>query len=300
MKETSRDQQMTRNYALFLGCYIPSMQPFAEASLRRIAPLLKMKLIDMEGATCCPVPEIVRLVDYDAWLFVSARNLALAESEGEDILALCNGCWETLHEAREAIVSDPELLTEVNSHLSLFDKRLEGKIKVKHFLEVIVEDVGLQSLKASIKKPLSNLKVGVQYGCKLYKSPESKFVSYFDNIIETLGVKAIEYGAEKLCCGFPLSLYSLDEAMEERAKFKLAKMQEAKVDCMVTACPGCFDVLEKAQLLLKRQGLHYEIPMLSLTELMALSLGFRPEEIGVDTHRVKTDALIAKLGMEGN
>ncbi|MFX1404355.1 MAG: CoB--CoM heterodisulfide reductase iron-sulfur subunit B family protein, partial [Promethearchaeota archaeon] len=282
---------MIRNYALFLGCYIPSMQPFAEASLRRIAPLLKIKLIDMEGATCCPVPEIVRLADHDTWLYVSARNLALAECLGEDILALCNGCWETLYEVREAIANDPELLMEVNSHLSLIDKSVEGKVKVKHFLEVIVEDVGLQLLKASIKKPLSKLKVGIQYGCKLYKSPASKFISYFDDIIETLGVKVIEYGAEKLCCGFPLSLYSMDEAMEERAKFKLAKMQEAKVDCMVTVCPGCFDVLEKAQLLLKRQGLHYDIPMLTLTELMALSLGFRPQEIGVDKHRVKTDAL---------
>jgi heterodisulfide reductase subunit B len=140
----------------------------------------------------------------------------------------------------------------------------------------------------------------VQYGCKLYKSPDSKFVSYFDEIIDTLGVNAIEYGAEKLCCGFPLSLYSLDQAMEERAKFKLDKMHEAKVDCIVTACPGCFDVLEKAQLLLKRHGLQYQIPMLSLTELMALSLGFKPQEIGVDTHRVKTKSLIAKLGMEGN
>jgi heterodisulfide reductase subunit B len=276
------------------------MQPFAEASLRRIASPLKMKLLDMDGATCCPVPEIVRLADHDAWLYVSARNLALAELLGEDILAVCNGCWETLFEARKAIVTDQELLAAVNSHLSVLDKKVEGKVKVKHFLEAIVEDVGLKALKAAIKKPLSKLKVGIQYGCKLYKSPESKFVSYFDDIIETLGVKATEYGAEKLCCGFPLSLYSLDEAMEERAKFKLAKMQEAKVDCMVTACPGCFDVLEKAQLLLKRQGLHYEIPMLSLTELMALALGFQPQEIGVDKHRVKTDTLITKLGLDGN
>ena len=230
---------MTRSYALFLGCYIPSMQPFAEASLRRIAPSLKMKLIDMEGATCCPVPEIVRLADHDAWLYVSARNLALAESLGKDILAVCNGCWETLYEAREALVNDSQLLSDVNSHLGLLDKTFEGKVKVKHFLQVVVEDIGLESVKVAVKQPLSKLKVAVQYGCKLYKSPESKFVTYFDEIIEALGVKVIDYGAEKICCGFPLSLYSLDEAMEERAKFKLDKMQAAKADCMVTACPGC-------------------------------------------------------------
>ena len=291
---------MTKSYALFLGCYIPSMQPFAEASLRRIAPRLKMKLIDMEGATCCPVPEIVRLADHDAWLYVSARNLALAEAIGKDVLAVCNGCWETLYEARENLVNDTQLLTEVNSRLSLLNKEFEGKVKVKHFLEVIVEDIGLKTLKAALKQPLSKVKVAIQYGCKLYKSPNEKFVSYFDDIIDTLGVKVVDYGAEKVCCGFPLSLYSLDEAMEERSKFKLEKMQEAKADCMVTTCPGCFDVLEKAQLLSRREGIRYDLPMLNLMELMALGLGFKPQEIGIDKHRIKTDSLIAKLGLGGN
>lgn len=291
---------MSKSYALFLGCYIPALQPFAEASLRQIAPCLKMNLVDIEGATCCPVPEIIRLADHDAWLYVSARNLALAESLGKDILTVCNGCWETLYESQEALKNNPSLMTEVNSMLTPLGKKFEGKVEVKHFLEVIVEDIGLKSVKNAIKQPLSKLKVAVQYGCKLYKSLDEKFVSYFDDIIQTLGVKAVKYGAEKLCCGFPLSLYSLDEAMEDRAKFKLDKMQVAKVDCMVTTCPGCYDVLEKAQLLLRRQGIRYEIPMLNLIELMALSFGFQPQEIGLDKHRIKTDTLIAKIGRGGN
>lgn len=291
---------MSKSYALFLGCYIPALQPFAEASLRQIAPRLNMKLIDMKGATCCPVPEIVRLADHNAWLYVSARNLALAESLGKDIMVVCNGCWETLYDSREALINNPTLMAEVNSKLLPLGKEFEGKIKVKHFLEVIVEDIGLKSLKTELKQPLSKLKVAVQYGCKLYKSLDEKFVSYFDDIIQTLGVKTVKYGAEKLCCGFPLSLYSLDKAMEERSKYKLDKMQTAKVDCMVTTCPGCYDVLEKAQLLLRRQGIRYEIPMLNLIELIAIGLGFQPHEIGLDQHRIKTDALITKIGRGGN
>lgn len=291
---------MSKSYALFLGCYIPALQPFAEASLRQIAPRLNMKLIDMKGATCCPVPEIVRLADHNAWLYVSARNLALAESLGKDIMVVCNGCWETLYDSREALINNPTLMAEVNSKLLPFGKEFVGKIKVKHFLEVIVEDIGLKSLKTALKQPLSKLKVAVQYGCKLYKSLDEKFVSYFDDIIQTLGVKTVKYGAEKLCCGFPLSLYSLDKAMEERSKYKLDKMQTAKVDCMVTTCPGCYDVLEKAQLLLRRQGIRYEIPMLNLIELIAIGLGFQPQEIGLDQHRIKTDTLITKIGRGGN
>jgi len=291
---------MSKSYALFLGCYIPALQPFAEVSLRHIAPPLKLDLKDMEGATCCPVPEIVRLADHDAWLYVSARNLALAESLGYDIMAVCNGCWETLHDTRTALMNDATKLKEVNSKLKLLGRKYAGKSEVKHFLEVIVEDVGIDRLKTVVKRRFPKITVGVQYGCKLFKSPDEKLVSYFDSIIQALGVKVANYGAERLCCGFPLSLYSLDDATEERSKFKLEQMQAANVDCMVTACPGCYDVLEKAQLLLKRQNIRFKIPMLNLTELMALSLGFSPQEIGLDKHRIKTDALIAKISNGGD
>ncbi|MFX0168672.1 MAG: CoB--CoM heterodisulfide reductase iron-sulfur subunit B family protein [Candidatus Hodarchaeota archaeon] len=291
---------MTKTYALFLGCYIPALQPFAEASLRKIAPSLKLKFMEMEGATCCPVPEIVRLADHDAWLYVSARNLALAEALGNDIMVVCNGCWETLHETREVLLKDNEKLAEVNSKLKLLDREYTGKSEVKHFLEVVIEEVGLQALQAAVKERFTELTVAVQYGCKLYKSPNEKFVSYFDNILKALGVKVAEYGAEKICCGFPLSLYSLDKATEERSRFKLEKMQAAKVDCIVTACPGCYDVLENAQLLLRRKGVRFDIPMLNLMELMALSFGFKPEDIGFDRHRIKTDTLIAKIRPGGN
>jgi heterodisulfide reductase subunit B len=254
----------------------------------------------LEGATCCPVPEIVRLADHDAWLYVSARNLALAESLGYDVMAVCNGCWETLHDTRVALMNDATKMSKVNSKLKLLGRKYAGKSEVKHFLEVIVEDVGIKTLKTAVKRRFPELTVAVQYGCKLFKSPDEKLVSYFDEIIQALGVKVADYGAERICCGFPLSLYSLDEATEERSKFKLDKMKAANVDCMVTACPGCYDVLEKAQLLLKRQNIRFEIPMLNLMELMALSLGFNPQDIGLDKHRIKTDALITKIRKGGN
>lgn len=267
--------------------------------MRKIAPRLNMKLVDIEGATCCPIPEIVRLADHDAWLNISARNLALAEVVSKDVMVVCNGCWETLHDTQEAFADNPDLITEVNSRLSLIDKTFSGKVKVKHFLEVVMEDIGLDKLKKAVKKPLTQLKVAIQYGCKLYKSENEKLVSYFDDIIQAIGVKKVDFDAEKVCCGFPFSLYSLDAALEERSKWKLDKIKAAKVDCIVTTCPGCYDVLEKAQLLLKRQRLSYEIPMLHLIELIALALGFQPQEIGLDKHRIKTDAVVKKISRNG-
>jgi len=290
---------MSRSYSLFLGCYIPAVQPFAEVSLRRIAPLLGIKLLDIKGATCCPVPEIVRLADKEAWLSVAARNLSLAEQIGKDIMVLCNGCWESLYESRETLLHDQNLMDDVNSRLSLLGKEFVGKIGVKHFVEILAFDIGLDKLKKAIKRPLSGLNIVAQYGCKFYKSDDEKFVTYFDAIVNSLGVKLLHYKTERVCCGYPTSYDSLDLAVEERAKWKLDHIQDTKADCIVTTCAGCYDFLEKAQFLLKRKGLKYNIPMLNLTELIALSFGFSPKEIGLNKHRIRCDAIVEKLGLEG-
>jgi len=293
------DLYMSKSYALFLGCYIPAVQPFVEISLRKIAPLLDIELLDIQGATCCPVPEIARLSDYDSWLTIAARNLSLAESMGKDVVVLCNGCWETLYEASEDLHSEPDLMAEVNSRLSILGKEFVGKVKVKHFVEVLVEDVGLEKLKNAIKHSLTGLTVAIHYGCKFYKSENEKFVTYFNDIVNTLGVKTVSYDLERTCCGYPLTLHSFDVGMEERTKWKLDKIKEANVDCLAIVCSECFEQFEKSQFLLRRKGVRYDIPMIHLIELIALALGFSPKEIGLNRHRVRCDAVLKKIDLEG-
>ncbi|MFQ6126825.1 MAG: CoB--CoM heterodisulfide reductase iron-sulfur subunit B family protein [Candidatus Heimdallarchaeota archaeon] len=288
---------MPKSYSLYLGCYIPTVQPFAELALRKIAPILGIELLDIKGTTCCPVPEIVRLSDEDTWLNVAVRNLSLAESMGKDIMVLCNGCWDTLTEAGEVLHEEPDLKVKINSHLSSFGKEFTGKVEVKHFVEVLVEDVGLDNLKKAIRRSLTELNVAIQYGCKFYKSENEKFIAYFDDIVRALGVKIVDYGVERVCCGYPLTLHSFDMAVEEKSKWKLDKLKEAKVDCVVLVCPACYDQLEKAQFMLRRKGVRYDIPLLHLTELIALALGFTPiEEIALDRHRIRCDPVMKKLG----
>ena len=288
---------MPKSYSLFLGCYIPTVQPFAELALRKIAPILGIELLDIQGATCCPVPEIVRLTDEDSWLNIAARNLSLAESMGEDVVTLCNGCWDTLMEASEVLHKEPDLMAKINSSLSLFGKEFTGKVEVKHFIEVLVEDVGIENLKKAIRRSLAELNVAIHYGCKFYKSENEKFITYFDDIVRALGAKIVDYEAERVCCGYPLTLHSFDMAVEEKAKWKLDKLKEANADCVVLICPACYDQLEKAQFMLRRKGVRYDIPILHLTELIALALGFTPlEELALDRHRIRCDAVMKKLG----
>ena len=289
---------MSKSYALFLGCYIPAVQPYIESSLRKVAQPLGMKLVDIEGASCCPAPDVVRLTDQNAWLHISARNLALAEALANDVLVLCNGCWESLYDTRELLLNDSNLMAKVNEDLATIGKQFAGKARVRHIIEVLAEDIGIKKIKKAVKHPLRGLRVGIHYGCKLYKSEEEKLVSYFDEILQTLGLDIVDYGGEKVCCGYPLSLYSFDRAIDERTRWKFEQLKEAKVDAIVTSCPGCYDTLEKSQFILRRKKEKYDIPMFHLIELIALALGFNPKEIGIDRHRIRSNEIVNKLGLE--
>lgn len=286
---------MMISYSLFLGCYIPAMQPFAEAALRKIAQKLNVNFIDIVGATCCPVPEISRLIDYETWLIIAARNLALAEESKADILTLCNGCWETLTEAREELLREPKLRIRVNQYLKSLNKQFTGSIRVKHFVQVLMEDIGLNKIKENIKVDLSKLKVAIHPGCKLYKSEDEKLVEYLIEIVKTIGVEAVDYEIERVCCGYPLTLASVERAINERSKWKLDAIKKSEADCILVVCPACYDQFEKAQLTLGDEGLEYNLPVLHLSELLALSFGFKPEEIGLNQHGISCEGIIKKL-----
>ncbi|MCX8168669.1 MAG: CoB--CoM heterodisulfide reductase iron-sulfur subunit B family protein [Candidatus Methanomethylicia archaeon] len=284
-------------YSLFLGCYIPAMQPFAEASMRKISQKLGLKLIDIIGASCCPVPEIARLVDEELWLTIASRNIALAEKIGRDIIVLCNGCWETLHEANENLKHSEELMDKININLNSFRLQFNGNIKVKHYVEVLFEDIGLDVIEKNVKVDLSKFKFALHPGCKLYKMTNEKGAKYFREIVKVLNIELIDYGLERVCCGYPLMLYSVDKAMRERTKWKLDVIKSFGADAIIVACPACYDQFEKTQLTFRDEGIEYGIPVLHLSELIALSFNIPPKEVGLDSHGVSTEKII--VGVKG-
>jgi len=164
-----------------------------------------------------------------------------------------------------------------------------------------MDDVGLERLKQSVSKPLSNLKVAAFYGChalrpsELLKFDDPERPRILENLIETLGAESVEYRNKLKCCGGLLRGYSDDLALD-LATEKLANTTKAGADCIATLCPFCFIALDLGQLQIKSLlNETFEMPVFHYSELLSLALGIDPKELALETHKIKTDKIISKI-----
>jgi len=289
-----------KSYALFLGCTIPARQPNYELSARKALTKLGIKLVDLDDFTCCCPPPI-QSINLETSQAVAAYNICLAEEAGLDIVALCNGCFESLAMANAALKKDKNLRAKINGILSKAGKEFKGTIEVKHLLQVLIDDIGVECIKASVVKPLSTLKVAPFYGChslrpsELLQFDDSERPHILEDLIEALGAESVEYRDKLKCCGGLLRGIS-DELSLSLARDKIINTSKAGAECIATLCPFCFVALDIGQIQVKSKFNEvYDMPILHYSELLALALGVEPEELALRTHKIKTDKVLEKI-----
>ena len=289
-----------KKYAIFLGCTIPARQPNYELSARKTLEKLGVELIDLDNFSCCCPPPI-QSINLESSQAIAAYNICLAEEAGLDILTLCNGCFESLAMANNALKKNEKLKTKINEILAKVGKEFKGTIEVKHFLQVLMDDIGLEQIKEKVIKPLSSLKVAPFYGChslrpsELLEFDDPERPQIFENLLDALGAKPLEYRDKLKCCGGLLRGISDDTALT-LARDKLVKTSKAGADCVSTLCPFCFVALDIGQLQVKSKFNEvYDMPILHYSELIALALGVDPEELALRNHKIKTDKIIEKI-----
>jgi heterodisulfide reductase subunit B len=287
-------------YALFLGCTIPARQPHYEVSARKSLARLGIKLVDLDNMTCCAPPPL-QSVDLETSLSIAAYNICLAEEANLDIVTLCTGCFESLAMANTTLKKDKKLKAKVNSILSNAGKEFKGTQEVRHYLQVLMNDIGFDGLKKRVTKDLSGLKVASFSGCHalrpsaLLKFDDPERPKIFDSMIEALGAKSIWYRNKLKCCGGLLRGYADDLALAI-AREKIVNATKAGADAIITLCPFCFLTLDLGQMLMKSTFQEeYNMPILHYSELLSLALGIEPQELVLDFHKMKVDKVLSKI-----
>ena len=156
-------------YALYLGCTVQSEQFGFEASVREIMPKLGVELVDMNNTSCCGFPALSS-VSKTAWLYLTARNLAVAEEMGMPVLPLCNGCHLSFIEAKHYLAEDSVLKAKVDNRLAKENLSYSGDVEIVHLLEVLHDKIGLKKIHESVTKPLEGIKIADRKSTRLNSS----------------------------------------------------------------------------------------------------------------------------------
>ncbi|RJQ54194.1 MAG: 4Fe-4S dicluster domain-containing protein [Actinobacteria bacterium] len=286
--------------AVFWGCTIPARFPFIEKSSRLAATKIGARLHEIDGFTCCPESTLVKAADEEAWLITAARNLAVAETAGFDIVTPCNGCYSTFRDAKHEITITAGMTVKVNDKLAGEGLTYKGTVKVTHLLEWLSEELGPAVIQRKVTNPLWGMKIAVHYGCHLLRpTPAVKWEdatnpTKFEELIEALGAKVVDYPSRMTCCGGALDRVGAREDSLSFARRKLADVKAAGADALVVTCPSCFQQFDLNQAALVRQGEELGVPVFYYTELLGLALGYLPSEMGFEMHRVDTAPFVEK------
>jgi succinate dehydrogenase / fumarate reductase cytochrome b subunit len=285
--------------AYWPGCVSRGFAPELHGSMAKVAPLLDIELIELDRASCCGAGVIAEhnqeLADT-----LNARTFALAQqTDGELMMNICSTCQGAQSECQERLDANAEYRAHVNETLAPEGLSYEKGLTNKNLLWLVVEEIGLDAIKAKVTRPLTNLKVGPFYGCYIIRprdrigiTDENPRDTYLDQLIEALGGTVIEYAGAQKCCGFPIITMNKEASLKQAGRH-LGDAVDAGADCLVTPCPLCHLNLDLQQPLAEGVvGRDLNMPVLHLPQLLGLAFGLEPKELGMNRHVVKPATVI--------
>lgn len=300
------------SYAYFFGCVIPNRYPGIEYAVRWICGKegFNLDVKDIKEFSCCPVPGIFYSTDKDTWLALATRNLTLAQDERREIMTVCNGCLASLLKATEYL-QDPKVMGKVNRTLSQVGRKYTGiprkgegtrrvfePVKVRHYVDVMSKDVGIDAISAKVSHPLKNIKVAVHYGCHYLRPTEHQTFddpndpTLIDRMVEACGATSVDYEDKLDCCGAGGGVRShVVELANSLTHDKCTNISAAGADCIVTGCPFCLLQFDNAQKSFSKDG----IPVMHISQFQALAMGIDTISLGFDTHHVSVHSFLRKL-----
>jgi heterodisulfide reductase subunit B len=284
-----------KHYSYYPGCSAEATSIPLGLSVPPVAKALDMDLAELEDWNCCGSTPYWSVDKLEA-AAMAARNLALAEKTGLDLVTPCSNCFVILHSTNEYLKELPEFKDKVDKALAAGKLKYGGEVRVRHLAEVLYTDITPAGIGAKVTKPLKGLKVAAYYGCQLvrpdgFDDPESPHS--LDEIVASLGAEAVPWELKARCCGSSLALAEPDVALELINKL-LRNAQENGAQCLVTPCPLCQFNLDAYQSVVNSQfKTRYHLPVLFVTQLIGVALGIPAEDLALSRNIVSPKRVLA-------
>jgi heterodisulfide reductase subunit B len=239
-----------------------------DASAHAVCKALGIELTELPDWSCCGASS-AHVTNHDLSVALPARNLFIAQKEGMDIAVLCAACFNRLKVSLHEISKNDHVRVRMEE---IMGYNFKGTVKVRHLLEIIVDELGIDALKEQVQEKLVGFKAVPYYGCLMVRPPEVMDLGHSDNpvlmddILKSLGVEVKPWSYKAECCGGSLTLTQTD-VMNRLIDNLLFKAREAGANCIVTDCPMCMMNLE-----MRRTEEAPNLPIFFFTELMGMAL----------------------------
>jgi len=288
--------------AYWPGCVSRGFTPELHGSMAKVAPMLDIELIELDRA-CCTGAGVIAEHNQELADTLNARTFALAQQEMANgahmMMNICSTCQGAQSECQERLDANSEYREHVNESLAPEGLRYEHGIQNKHFLWLMVEEIGLDIIASKVVRPLTDLRVGPFYGCYIVRPTDRVGIDdqhprdrYLQMLIETLGGTVVDYAGAYKCCGFPIITMNKEASLKQAGRH-LGDAADADADCLVTPCPLCHLNLDLQQPMAEKAvGRELNLPVLHLPQLVGLSFGLEPKELGMSKHVVKPTTVI--------
>lgn len=273
-------------FSYYPGCSAHSTAREYDSSTRAVCRTLSIELDELADWNCCGSSSASH-THRELSTALSLRNLILADDHDGDLATICAFCFNRLKNVQTHVAQEPDLRREVEQ---IAGASYRGKAKVRHLLDILVNDVGPEAVAAQVKQPLTSVKAAVYYGCLLVRPrdagsfDDAEHPVVMDRLLQTLGVECREWSGKTDCCGASLSITRPDVVTRLVNKL-FQRAEEAGAQCIVTACPLCFNNLETRA---RGRGL----PVFYFTELMAVAFGAPDVKRWFGKHLIKVDNVI--------
>lgn len=293
-------------YLFYPGCSMESSAKAYHVSTLAVSEALSIGLDEIRDWNCCGATEYLGISTTAAYSLIS-RNLALAAKQAngtKTVVAPCSACYLNLAKADYYMRERPALGERVNQALAAGGLQYKpGTLTIRHFLDVIINDVGLDAVKAKVVRPLTGLRVAPYLGCMVprpdyehrWSNPE--YPTELDRLLKVLGAEVIDYPLKTHCCGGHMTQISPETAFELiRRLVHAADQYEA--DMMVTLCPMCQLNIDAYQTETNHYfKTNYHMPILFFTQLMGLAFGLDADTLGFGTELVNAGSALEKIGV---
>ncbi|MBP3366928.1 MAG: CoB--CoM heterodisulfide reductase iron-sulfur subunit B family protein [Treponema sp.] len=270
----SENQTHTRTYSYFPGCTLKNKAKELDSYARASAAVLGFKLEEIEEWQCCGGVYPCGKNEIASKL-PSVRALAASRDKNQPLVTLCSACYNVLKQVNGDFQNDENTVLKANNYLKEDGIEYHGETNVLHFLEVLRDEIGWDTVKSAVKNPLAGKKIGAYYGCLLlrpgkvmeFDDPENPQI--LEDFIRAVGGTPVIYAQRNECCG-AYAAFEDETIPQKRTASILSNAQDMGADFLVTSCPLC------RYNLVKNKG-SSNLDVVYFSELLAEALGVKEE-----------------------